>query len=63
MKVPGLSFGIALHLSWVGLAKADNTHYIAANAEHQHMQAVTDVAFCFKAWLGILFPRILSNYG
>ena len=43
--VPGLSFGIALHLSWVGLAQANNPHHIASNAEQHHMQADTDVAF------------------
>jgi hypothetical protein len=61
--VPGLSFGIAFHLSWVGLEKAYYTHRIGAKAENHHMQAVSDTPFGFKAWLGIWFPRILSSYG
>lgn len=43
MIVPGLSFGIAFHLSWVGLAQADNTHGVSAKTKHPHMQAVVGI--------------------
>ena len=63
MIVPGLSFGIACHLSWVGLAKAYDTHRVGAKAENHHMQALSEMPFCFKASLGILFPRVFTKYG
>jgi len=48
MIVPDLCFGIAFHLSRIGLAKANDTHRVGAKAENHHMHAVIDVALCFK---------------
>src|SRR5665811_768980 len=63
MIVPGLSFGIVFHLSWVGLAQADNTHSVNAKAKHHHMQTVADLARRLEAGFGILLARVFMYYG
>jgi hypothetical protein len=62
MIVPSLSFGLAFHLSWVCLAKADNKLHIAANAEHHHMQADTDVSFFCKQACLDCHPRLAKQW-
>lgn len=62
MMVPGLSFGIIFHLSWIGTAQADNPDSVGVKVIHHDMQPITDIASCLKAPFGILLARVFAYY-
>ena len=43
MIVPDLSFGIIFHLSWIGLAQADDAYSVGAKTINHYVQTVANV--------------------